>query len=69
MPAQPNHNGFTAGGRVMAVTSMASSMERAIEKSLRNAEVIESEGKYYRKDIARISDPRPRPILNGDFRF
>ena len=51
---EPNHNGFlTAGGRVMAVTSMASSMERAIEKSLRNAEVIEFEGKYYRKDIGK----------------
>ena len=51
---QPNHNGYlTAGGRVMAVTSMASNMHRALEKSLRNAEVIEFEGKYYRKDIGK----------------
>jgi phosphoribosylamine--glycine ligase len=41
----------------MAVTSMASSMERAIEKSLRNAEVIEFEGKYYRKDIGKDLTP------------
>jgi len=51
---EPNHNGFlTAGGRVMAVTSMGSSMNRALEKSLRNAEVIDFEGKYYRKDIGK----------------
>ena len=51
---EPNHNGYlTAGGRVMAVTSMGSNMNRALEKSLRNAEVIEFEGKYYRKDIGK----------------
>jgi phosphoribosylamine--glycine ligase len=51
---EPNHNGYlTAGGRVMAVTSMASNMDRAVEKSLRNAAVIEFEGKYYRKDIGK----------------
>jgi phosphoribosylamine--glycine ligase len=41
----------TSGGRVLAVTSMSSDMQRAIDKSLRNAEVISFEGKYYRKDI------------------
>ncbi len=51
---QLNHDGYlTAGGRVMAVTSMGSNMERALEKSLRNAAVIEFEGKYYRKDIGK----------------
>jgi len=44
---------LTSGGRVLAVTSMGSSMERALEKSLRNAEVIEFEGKYYRRDIGK----------------
>jgi phosphoribosylamine--glycine ligase len=43
----------TAGGRVIAVTSMASTLGRAIEKSLVNAAAIEFEGKYYRADIGR----------------
>ena len=43
----------TNGGRVLAVTSMGSSMQRAMDKSLMNAEVIEFEGKYYRKDIGK----------------
>src|SRR5688500_475793 len=41
----------TSGGRVMAVTSLASNMQRAIEKCLINAENIMYEGKYYRRDI------------------
>ena len=44
---------ITAGGRVLAVTSMGSTLERAMEKSLRNAERIEFEGKYYRRDIGK----------------
>lgn len=43
----------TAGGRVLAVTSMGSSLQRAVEKSLTNAEAIEFEGKYFRKDIGK----------------
>ena len=48
-----NYNGsvITSGGRVLAVTSMASNMQRAIDKCLVNAERIQYEGKYYRKDI------------------
>jgi phosphoribosylamine--glycine ligase len=42
---------ITSGGRVLAVTSLASNMQRAIDKSLVNAERIQFEGKYYRKDI------------------
>ncbi|HUR31723.1 MAG TPA: phosphoribosylamine--glycine ligase [Saprospiraceae bacterium] len=41
----------TSGGRVLAVTSLASNMQRAIDKCLVNAERINYEGKYYRKDI------------------
>ena len=44
---------ITSGGRVLAVTSMASTMPRAIEKSLVNAEMIQFEGKYFRKDIGK----------------
>ena len=46
-----NGSVITSGGRVMAVTSLASTMQRAIDKSLINAETIEFEGKYYRRDI------------------
>lgn len=43
----------TSGGRVMAVTSMSSSLERAIDKSLVNAERIQFAGKYFRRDIGK----------------
>jgi phosphoribosylamine--glycine ligase len=46
-----NGDVVTSGGRVIAVTSMGSTLERALEKSRRNAEVIEFEGKGYRRDI------------------
>ncbi len=42
---------LTSGGRVLALTSMGSTMQKALEKSMRNAVVVEFEGKYYRKDI------------------
>jgi len=42
---------LTSGGRVIAVSSFGSSMKEALEASYRNAEKIEFEGKYYRKDI------------------
>ena len=43
----------TSGGRVMAITSLASSIEGGIEQSLINAGVIHFDGKYYRKDIGK----------------
>lgn len=46
-----NGSAITTGGRVLAVTSLASNMQRAIDKSLINAERIEFEGKYFRRDI------------------
>ncbi len=39
------------GGRVMAITSLGSSLKDALNQSLSNAEKISYENKYYRKDI------------------
>jgi len=41
----------TNGGRVIAITSFADSMPKALENSYKNAEIIDFEGKYYRKDL------------------
>jgi phosphoribosylamine--glycine ligase len=42
---------FTSGGRVIAVSSVASDIGNALEASYRNAERIQFEGKYFRTDI------------------
>ena len=39
------------GGRLLAITSFGSNVKEAVIKSLNNAEKIQYEGKYYRKDI------------------
>ncbi len=41
----------TSGGRVIAVTSFAENIQAAVKKSLKYAETIDFEGKYYRTDI------------------
>ncbi|MDR1155972.1 MAG: phosphoribosylamine--glycine ligase [Bacteroidales bacterium] len=41
----------TAGGRVMAVTAMAGSMEAALDRANVSAGTIGYEGKYFRRDI------------------
>ena len=41
----------TNGGRVIAVTSFGSDFQKALETSKKNAEKIQFEGKYYRRDI------------------
>lgn len=41
----------TAGGRVIAISSYGSSMHEALAQSYANAEKINYEGKYYRKDL------------------
>lgn len=50
-PALPHV--LTNGGRVIAVSSFGNSLEEALENSYRNADVIQFDGKYYRKDIGR----------------
>lgn len=42
---------LTNGGRVIAVTSLANTLEEALKKSFASAESIKFENKYYRKDI------------------
>ncbi len=41
----------TAGGRVIAVSALGSSLNQAIEIAYQNAEKINFQGKYYRRDI------------------
>ncbi|MCE7062898.1 phosphoribosylamine--glycine ligase [Dyadobacter sp. CY343] len=41
----------TNGGRVMAFTGLANSLENAVHKSQRAAQLVQYEGKYFRHDI------------------
>ena len=42
---------LTNGGRVITITSLADTKEEALKKSIKNANTIDFEGKYFRKDI------------------
>lgn len=44
---------YTAGGRVLGVTAVESTMEKAIEKAYAGIAKIQFEGMHYRKDIGR----------------
>lgn len=46
-----NNKITTNGGRVIAVSSYGKNMDEALEKSYRNASIVNFEGKNYRKDI------------------
>ena len=42
---------LTNGGRVLAITAVANSLEGAVNRSQKAAAAVQFEGKYYRKDI------------------
>lgn len=44
-------NVLTAGGRIISVSSYGANMDEALATSYKNAEQINFEGKYYRKDL------------------
>ncbi|WP_020528766.1 phosphoribosylamine--glycine ligase [Flexithrix dorotheae] len=46
-----NGDVLTNGGRVIAISALGETMEKALEKSYRGAEKINYDGKYFRKDI------------------
>ena len=48
-----SHNGLvlTNGGRVLALTALANSLENAVRKSQEAARTVQYDGKYFRKDI------------------
>ncbi|MCR9288677.1 MAG: phosphoribosylamine--glycine ligase [Bacteroidetes bacterium] len=48
---QDGENIVTNGGRVLALTSFGNNFQEALKISKNNAELIDFEGKYYRKDI------------------
>ncbi|MFP4289721.1 MAG: phosphoribosylamine--glycine ligase [Bacteroidales bacterium] len=50
---QVDENIYTAGGRVLAVSSLHSSLQKALENAISDANMIDFEKKYFRTDIGK----------------
>ena len=50
---EKNDEIITNGGRILAITSYGNNLEEALNTSFSNAEKIQYEGKYYRRDIGK----------------
>jgi phosphoribosylamine--glycine ligase len=50
----------TAGGRVLGLTAWGASLKESLEKAYQMAQIIEFDGKYYRRDIGH------RALLRSD---
>ncbi len=48
-----DENIYTSGGRVLAVSSLHTSLEKALENAIGDAQLIEFEKKYFRTDIGK----------------
>jgi phosphoribosylamine--glycine ligase/phosphoribosylformylglycinamidine cyclo-ligase len=48
----------TAGGRVIAATATADTLEEAVKKAYEGVNTISFDAMFYRKDIAHRSAPR-----------
>lgn len=44
---------LTSGGRVLAITTLAPSLEQALQTTYQNASLVDYKGKYYRRDIGK----------------